>query len=139
MNVIVFLVIIILVVVVAVVAVVALIGALVYFMVRANTQRYKAATEDAVERWAEAEGYEVISSKEVDRKGDHPFSDRFGARVREHGDYGAVVFEIVVEDRDGEEREGWLYVPLKGRGGVQVGGTAVAADWQNAEVAWERD
>lgn len=127
------------VVLVAVVGVLALIGGAFYFIFRANTQRSRAAIGDAVERWAEDEGYDLISWKQVDRNRDHPFKNRLGLRVRKRGDYGGVVLRIVVEDADREERAGWLYMPLKGRGGVRLGGVAIAADWRNAEVVWERD
>ncbi|MBY0460294.1 MAG: hypothetical protein K2V38_23505 [Gemmataceae bacterium] len=126
-------------VIVAFVSVFALICGAFLFIFRANTERSQVALEDAAQRWAAEEGYELISSRPVDRKRDHPFKDRFGVRLRRHGDYGAAVLRIVVEDPEGEKRAGWLYLPLKGRGGVRFGSgaVAVAADWRNAEVAWE--
>lgn len=133
------LIVIIAVILVAVVGVLALIGGAFYFIFRANTQRSRAAIGDAVERWAEDEGYDLVSWKQVERNRDHPFKNRFGLRVRKRGDYGGVVLRIVVEDGDREERAGWLYIPLKGQGGIQFGGTAISADWRNAEVVWERD
>jgi hypothetical protein len=121
------------------VGVTALIVGMFVLIFRANTTRYRLAIEDAVERWAEEEGYEVISSKQVDRRSGHPFRDRFGVRIRNRGDYGGVVLRIVVEDREGQERSGWLYMPLKGQGGIRFGsGVAVYADWRNAEVVWDR-
>ncbi len=116
---------------------IALFVVLFFFIFRANTSRSQVAVDDALDRWAAEEGFEVLSSKQVGRGADHPFQDRFGFGIRRHGDYGGVVLRIVVEDRKGRERSGWLFIPLRGKGGIQLGGIAVLADWQNAEVVWD--
>src|SRR5262245_20033244 len=88
------------VILVVAVGVIALIGGAFVLIFRANTRRSHLAIETAVEKWAEEEGYEVISWEQADRNSNHPFRDRFGVRVRSRGDYGGVVIRITVEDRE---------------------------------------
>jgi hypothetical protein len=137
-NALVFFVIVFVVFLVVAVGMIALFVGLFFFIYRTNTSRSRVAVDDALDRWAAEEGYEILSSKQVGRGADHPFRDRFGFGIRKHGDYGGVVLRIEVEDHKGRERSGWLFIPLKGKGGVQLGGHAVYPDWQNAEVVWDR-
>jgi hypothetical protein len=119
-------------------AVAASIGGIFYLILRTNLQRSRAVFDEAVQSWSQASGYRLISAEKADGNSPHPFRDRFGFGVRKHGDYGGVVHRILIE-ANGRQASGWLFIPLKGQGGIQIGSgaTTVLADWRNAEVAWD--